>query len=247
MSFNVTLLFPFLEIPQTVQFGRVLHPLDHLQHRNEVDVVAAQHLLNELDQFFFELLLALQPRSVEVEAERGAVAVEMAVEIMAQKPRELLSRLDVGARIHHVATRKRFVKGWVVTSVQLVHDHLPDGMTPAGAVVGVAIALVRHSEVERVGPDWDPSQRGSDRCVVDKELIGHHLELLVATNPQVRSPDPNYRSVGDVGESLNNETRTCHFGQPIVVGSLRPVLRVVFVCEGEDGDLMTSSVKVLHR
>lgn len=154
MSFNVALFFPFLEIAESVQFGRVLHPLDDLEHRHEIDVVATDHFFDEFNQFFPEFLFALQPGRVEVEAERRAVAVEMAVEIVAQQTAELFAGLDVGAGVDHVATGEGFVEGRVVSPVQFVHDHFPDGVASARAIVGVSVAFVGHSEVEGVGPNW---------------------------------------------------------------------------------------------
>ena len=75
LPLDVTLLFPLLEVAKTIQLGGVLHPLDDLEHRHEVHVVPAQHLLDELDQFLPVLLLALQPRGVEVQPQGGAVGV----------------------------------------------------------------------------------------------------------------------------------------------------------------------------
>ena len=137
LSLDVAFLLPFLEVPESGQFGRVLHPLDHLQHGDEVDVVAVQHFIDELDEFVLELFLALEPRGLEVEAERGAVGVQVAVEVVAQQTAELLAGLDVGTRVDHVTTGQRFVESWVITTIQFVHDHLPDGVAAAGAVLGV--------------------------------------------------------------------------------------------------------------
>lgn len=88
---------------------------------------------------------------------------------------------------------------------------------PRRAVAAVAVALVGHAEVEGVGPDGHAAERGRDRGVVGEELIGHHLELLVTADAQVRGSHPDYRAVGDVGEALDDETGTGHLGQPVVV------------------------------
>lgn len=124
---------------------------------------------------------------MEVKTKRSSVGTVMAVEVVSQKTSELFSALDVGARVHHVTTRKRFVECWVVTSVQFVHHHLPDWMRPGWAVSGVAVALVGHPEVQGVGPNWDTSQGRGDGTVVNEELVRHHLELLVATDSEVGS------------------------------------------------------------
>lgn len=95
LSLNVALFFPFLEISQSGQFSWVLHPLDNLQHGYEVNVVSAQHLFDELDEFFFEFLFALQPGSVEVKTEWSTVGIEMTVEVMTQETGKLITSLDV--------------------------------------------------------------------------------------------------------------------------------------------------------
>ncbi len=50
-------------------------------------------------------------------------------------------------------------------------------MRPGGAVLLVAVALVRHEVVQGVGPDGDAGERGHDGGVVGEELVRHHLEL----------------------------------------------------------------------
>lgn len=45
-----------------------------------------------------------------------------------------------------MATGESLVEAGVITPVQLVDGHLPDGLAPGGAVVGVAVALVGHPE-----------------------------------------------------------------------------------------------------
>lgn len=96
LSLNVALFFPFLEVSETGQFGGVLHPLDDLQHGDEVDVIASQHLVHELDEGRFEFLLAFQPRSGEVETERSAVGREVTVEVVSEHLTELVAGGDVG-------------------------------------------------------------------------------------------------------------------------------------------------------
>ncbi len=76
----------------------------YLQHGDEVDVIASNHLIHKLDEFVLELLLALEPRSVEVETERSAVSAQVAVDVVAEHTTELLTSGDVGTRVYHVAT-----------------------------------------------------------------------------------------------------------------------------------------------
>lgn len=162
LSFNVAFLLPLLEVSQSAQFSGVLHPLDNLQHGDEVDVIASNHLIHKLDEFILELFLALEPRSSEVETQWGAVGAQMAVNVVAEHPTELFTSGDVGARIDHVASGQGLVECGVVTTIELVDDHLPDGVAAAGAVLGIADALVRHAEVERVRPDGNAAKRGGD-------------------------------------------------------------------------------------
>lgn len=61
LALDVALLLPLLEVAERVELSRVLHPLDDLEHRHEEHVVAAKHLLDELDQLFAVFLLRFQP------------------------------------------------------------------------------------------------------------------------------------------------------------------------------------------
>lgn len=245
LALDVALLLPLLEVAQRVELGRVLHPLDDLQHRDEENVISSQHLFDKLDQLFAVFFLRFQPRCVEVEAERCAVAIVVTVEVVAQKTSELLAALDVRARVNHVATGQRLVEGRVVATIQLVHDHLPNGVASRWAVVSVAVALVRHAEVESVGPDWHAAQRSGDGCVVNEKLIGHHLELFIAANTQIWSTNADDAAVSNVGKALDNQTGASHLRQPIVVRSLRPIFWLVLVGEREDRDLVAATVQVL--
>jgi len=116
----------------------------------------------------------------------------------------------------------------------------------AGAIVGVSVALVGHPEVEGVRPDGHAAEGGGDGGVVHEELIGHHLELLVAADAEVGRAHADDAAVGDVGEALDDQTATGHLGQPVVVGAAAPVLGVVAVRQRENGNLVTSAVQILH-
>jgi len=220
--------------------------LCYLQHGDEVDVIASDHLIHKLDEFILELFLAFEPRSSEVETQWSAVGAQMAVDIVAEHAAELFSGSDVGARIDHMTTGQGLVEGGVITTIELVNDHLPDGVAAAGAVLGIADTLVGHAEVERVRPDGNAAKRGSDGRIVDEELISHHVKLLVTTNTQVRSADTNDGAVGDVGETLDDQSVSGHLSQPVVVGTVGPVFRAVLAGDGEGGDLVSATVEVLH-
>lgn len=229
LSLDVTLFLPLLEVSEGVEFGRVLHPLDDLEHGDEEDIVAAEHFFDELDQFFAVFLLGLEPRGVEVEAERGTVGIVVTVEVVTQETSELFTGLDVGAGVDHVATGQGFVEGRIVTAIEFVHDHFPDRVATGRAIVGVTVALVGHAEVQGVRPDRDTSQRSGDRGIVHEELIGHHLELLVTSDAQVRGTNSNDRSVRNVRETLDDQPSSGHLSQPIVISSLGPIVRIILV------------------
>lgn len=181
-----------------------------------------------------------------MEAEGGAVGAQMAVNVVTEHAAELFAGSDVGARIDHVATGKRFVEGGVITTIELVDNHFPDGVAAAGTVLGVADALVGHAEVQSVGPDGNTAERCSDGRIVNKELVSHHVELLVAADTQVRSSHTDDGAVGDVGETLDDQSVAGHLSQPIIVATFGPVLGTVLASNGERGDLVTATVKVLH-
>ena len=97
-----------------------------------------------------------------MEAKRSPVGTEMAVEVMPQETCKLLAGLNVGTGIDHVTTRQAFIESRVITPVELVHHHFPNRVASAGAILGVTVALVGHSEVEGVRPDWDSAKRCRD-------------------------------------------------------------------------------------
>lgn len=104
---------------------------------------------------------------------------------------------------------------------------------------------MRHSEVQRIRPDRHTTQRGGNRGVIDEELVSHHLELLVTAHAEIRSPHSDNGTISDVCEAFDNESGSSHLRQPVVVGSLGPILRVVFVGQREYCDLVTTAVKIL--
>ena len=107
------------------------------------------------------------------------------------------------------------------------------------------MALVGHPVVECVRPDRNPAKGRGDGGVVDKVLVGHHLELLVPSHPEVGGPDSDDRAVRHVGKALDDETRSRHLGQPVVVAALGPVVGVVLVRHREDCELVALPVQLL--
>lgn len=78
-------------------------------------------------------------------------------------------------------------------------------------------------------------------------MVAHHFELFVAADAEVGGAHADDGAVADVAEAFDDQTRSCHLGQPIVVAALRPVLRVVFVGEREDGNFVSAPVQILNR
>lgn len=111
--------------------------------------------------------------------------------------------------------------------------------------MGIAVARVGHAEVEGVGPERVAAKRGSDGGIVNEELICHHFKLGIAADAKIGSADADDGVVGDVRKSLDDESRSGHFGEPIVVSSLCPVISIALIADGEDGDLVALSVKLL--
>ena len=69
---------------------------------------------------------------------------------MLEKRPELRGVIDVRARRDEVATGEALVEGRVLPAVELVDGELPDWLTPGGAIVCVAMALVGHPESVKV-------------------------------------------------------------------------------------------------
>ena len=189
--------------------------------------------------------MLLDPLSIEVETQRGSVGGEMSVKVVLEHPGELIRINNVGTGGDKVTARQSLVKGWVVSSVQLIDDHLPDGVSSGGTLASVTVTLVRHPVVESVGPLRYSGQRSSDGGIVDKELVSHHLKLLVATNSEEGSSDSSNGAVSDVGESLDDQPGPGHLSQPVIVASLGPVVGVILVSHGEDSNLVTPPVQLL--
>jgi hypothetical protein len=224
------LLLPGLEVLDLGAGLRVLDPLDDLSHGDKVNVtVLGQDLVHPEEESIHEFRVVLQPGGVEEKAEGGAVLGVMAVKVVVEEGVELLAGQDVGARVNHGAARKILVESRVFAAIQLVHDEFPDGVTAGGALLQVAVAAVRHAEVEGVRPQRRVLERSRDGGIVEESLLFHHGELVVAADTQVRSAHANNRVVGDVGELVDDQTSSSHLLGPVVDGSRRPERLVIVV------------------
>lgn len=144
-----------------------------------------------------------------------------------------------------MTTRKALIKVWIISPVQFIDDHFPDWMTSGWASLSITVALVGHPVVQSVGPDGNAAKGSRDGGVVDKELVSHHLKLLVSSNAKVWSADTNHRSVSDVGKPLNDQPGSSHFSKPVIIGTFGPVFRIILVCDRENANLVTPTMKLL--
>lgn len=225
-----TLLPPRLEVLHLRNRPRVLDPLDHLRHGYEVDVIVLlQYLVHPVEESVQELGVVLEPSGVEVESQGRAVLVVVSVEVVVQEVVELVSSEDVGAGVHHGAPWEVLVEVGVLPAVELVHDHLPDGVAPGGTMLQVAVAPVRHAEVHGVRPEGRVTERCRDGGVVQERLLLHHRELVVAADPQVGSSHSDHAVVGQVSVLLSDNSHPSHFLSPVIDGSVAPELFFVIV------------------
>jgi hypothetical protein len=86
----------------------------------------------------------------------------MTVKVVLEEPPELLLVVDVRAGGHEVTSGQILVKVRIVSPVQLIDGKLPDWVTSAGTIPSVTVTLVRHSVLQSVGPDWNPTERSSN-------------------------------------------------------------------------------------
>ena len=175
----------------------------------------------------------------------SSVLVKVSVEVVGEEVVELISSENVRAGVQHGASRKVLINGWVLPPVQLVHHHLPDGVGPGGARLEVAVTPVRHLEVHGVGPERRILEGGSDGGIVEESLLFHHGELVIATDPEVRSPEAHHRVVSDGGELLDDQPGAGHLPGPVLCPGLRPEGLVIVVGDGVRRNLVTKSVHVL--
>ena len=131
----------------------------YLNLGDKVDIVEGEEdMIHPLVQNIQETFVDLQPAGVEGQAERGLVGGVVPVKVVLQHSSELVLVVDVGAGGHQVTASQVLVKVRVVSSVQLVDGKFPDGVTSAGTVPSVPVALVRHSiekETQSYFTWWD--------------------------------------------------------------------------------------------
>jgi len=221
--------------------------LDNLKLSNKVYiVVSCEDVVDPFVENISEPLVGDQPGGVERQAEGSLVSLVVTQEVVVKKLFKLILVIDIGARGYKMTTGQILIKVGIITPVELVDGHLPDWMRPTGAVVVVTVALVRHSEVECVWPEWNPAERSGDGRIVSKELIGHHVELLVASNTEIRCSHANHCAVSNVRKPLNDKPVPGHLRQPVVIATVSPVLGILIIGDGKNTNLVTLSMKLLH-
>jgi len=142
-SFHYTLFPPRFEVLHLVYDSRLLDPLDHLRHGDEVHVVVVgQHLVDPEQERVQIFGIVFQPGGVEVQAHWRAVLVVMPVEVVVQEVVKLIAGKDVGTGVDHRATGQVFVKVRIFPPVQLVHDHFPHGVASSRTVLQVSVTSV---------------------------------------------------------------------------------------------------------
>jgi len=229
LTLDITLFFPGGEVVDTTDFSGGLNPLKDLGHRDEVNIVLVEQLVDPLQESVEVLGVELKPRGVEVESKRSSVGLVMSLEIVVEEVVELFPGNDVGTGVNHCASGKFFVERGVITTIEFVHDHFPDGVRSRGTVLSVTVTSVWHTEVESVWPKWGVREWGSDGGIVEEGLLFHHEELGVASNSEVGSADTNNGVVSNVSKTFHDQTNTSHFLCPCFCGGLGPILLIVLV------------------
>lgn len=157
------LLLPGSEIVDCAGLLWVLNPLDHLGHGDEVNIVVGlKDLIHPVKEGVEELRVILEPGGVEEKTKRSAVLVVVTVEVVGEEVVELVSAENVGAGVDHGASGEVLIDSRVLTTIELVHDHLPNGVGSGRALLQITVATVGHAEVHRVGPEGRVLQGGSD-------------------------------------------------------------------------------------
>lgn len=96
LSLHIAPLFPLGIVSQGIDVHWVLHPLNYLEFRDEVDVTLAGQLLSDpLLKHFGEALVDLQPRRIEAQAQRSSILIVMPVKIVFKECPELRGIIDV--------------------------------------------------------------------------------------------------------------------------------------------------------
>ena len=228
--------------------NRILHPLDDLGHSNKVDVrVGGNCLVKPVEEGIVKFGIVFEPGSMVEETQRSSVLVIMSVEVVGEKLVELVTSQDRSTGVNHGTSRDSFLIAGILTTIKLVHDHLPDSKRPGGAVLQVSVAFMRHFEVEGVGPERRILKRSRNGGIIEEGLLLHHSKLIVATNPQVRGSQPDNRVISNVTKLLNNQPGASHLLSPVLNASLAPVCLVLTMSNGMGRNLMSKTLHVLDR
>ena len=99
--------------------------------------------------------------------------------------------------------------------------------------------------MECVRPEWNRAKRSGDGRVISKELVSHHVELSVTTNSQIGSSHAHNSTISNVGKPFNDKSVPGHLSQPVVIAAVSPVIGILIICDGENTNLMTLSMKLL--
>lgn len=204
-----------------------------------------QNLIDPVEEGVEELGIVLQPGSMEIQAEWSTILIVMAIEIVIQEIVELIASQNVRAGVDHSAARQIFIIGRILTTIQLIHHHLPHGMGSGGATLQIAVTAMGHTEVHGIGPQWRIGQGRGDGRVIEERLLLHHGELIVAAHAQIRCTHTHNRIVRNVGVFLNNDSHASHFLGPVIDCGIRPEALLVIVGDRVHGDLMALARSLL--
>lgn len=141
--------------------------------------------------------------------EKLKIKLRSPVKVIIQKVIKLIPREDVVTGIHHGAPGQILIDRGVLPPIQLVHDHFPNSVAPRGTILQVAMTFMWHPKVHRVRPEGWIRETRRYRGIVEKCLLLHHHELVVASHAEVRRADADDRVVRDVGEFLHYYSHAC--------------------------------------
>lgn len=92
VELDCALLPPRFEVLDFVGGLRILHPLNNLGHRHEVNViVVGQDFIDPVEEGVKEFRVVLQPSGVEVKSERCAVRVVVTLKVVVQESVKLIT------------------------------------------------------------------------------------------------------------------------------------------------------------
>lgn len=95
-TFNGALLPPWLEVLDLTDSSWILNPLNDLGHRDKVYViVVGQNFIDPVQEGVQIFGIVLQPGSMEIQAQWGAILLIMPIEIVVQEIVELIAGQNV--------------------------------------------------------------------------------------------------------------------------------------------------------